>query len=553
MWRDAPMNLHWQARAYNTFALSTLSYIWQLESPPQHVIEETRSGIFTVARSPGNSASVGDMLHLKEAFALPVSFRSVEWSATAAQMRVVLADKGMQCWRAMTNEHARLERKWSTSEHGCGCAFMCDWYGRVFLRRLFANRQEVDSKHGNPEHIRLSRLPEDARTDEDPLWPKEIQRTYYTLLQNSDAYDPVDRIRKKMFRLHLEDNRVNGQPIGTARDNTPAGRSERSYRNLLSLSRVCTPRVQVAVWGWLWNRWATARRCMQGQRSMCRLCRSHDSEDSAEHLWWCPLVRQLLTTLNLDPGTMLGRRAWALACPSINSVEKLALLGMAIYAANTVAARLRHAASLVLGDAEILQALRQCVKESTKGHAQAIRILREVWMTDRSTSGMPKTGVCARGSDSWQHPVAVAKSLRRKAIIGRPAKVGANLFLEGTRSFILPRKSQRKLTPLMKELAAAVSNEWSMHRSWVATHAVVRTRGVCADFCAPQHGPFIGWWAPACLRMAVASQAFAAVSQAWVRAAFFSLFGHMVIGPRLVTGRPGPVFALAHHSDLFAW
>ena len=93
---------------------------------------------------------------------------------------------------------------------------------------------------------------------------------------------------------------------------------------------------------------------------------------------------------------MLGRRAWALACPSINSVEKLALLGMAIYAANTVAARLRHAASLVLGDAEILQALRQCVKESTKGHAQAIRILREVWMTDRSTSGMPKTGVCSR-------------------------------------------------------------------------------------------------------------------------------------------------------------
>ena len=93
---------------------------------------------------------------------------------------------------------------------------------------------------------------------------------------------------------------------------------------------------------------------------------------------------------------MLGRRAWALACPTINSVEKLALLGMAIYATNTVTARLRHAASLALGDAETLQALRQCVKESAKGHGHAIKILREVWTTDRSSSEASKNAVCAR-------------------------------------------------------------------------------------------------------------------------------------------------------------
>ena len=58
MWRDAPMNLHWQARAYNIFALSTLSYIWQLEMPPQHIVKQTRKGIFAMARGPGNYASV---------------------------------------------------------------------------------------------------------------------------------------------------------------------------------------------------------------------------------------------------------------------------------------------------------------------------------------------------------------------------------------------------------------------------------------------------------------------------------------------------------------
>ena len=190
MWHDAPMNLHWQARAYNIFALSTLSYIWQLEALPQHIVEKTRRGIFSMARGPGNFASTEDMLHLKEAFAMPVSFRSVEWCAIAAQMRVALADNGMQSWRAMSAEHERLEWKLISSEHGNGCPFMADWYRRSFLRKLVANRNEVDRLFGPPEDVRMSRLLESARNEEDPLWPKEIQRTYYTLLQTNAAYDP---------------------------------------------------------------------------------------------------------------------------------------------------------------------------------------------------------------------------------------------------------------------------------------------------------------------------------------------------------------------------
>jgi len=94
--------------------------------------------------------------------------------------------------------------------------------------------------------------------------------------------------------------------------------------------------------------------------------------------------------MNLDTNLMLGKRAWALACPSLDSVEKLALLGMGIYATNTVAARIRHADSLNLSETDTLQALRQCVKESVKGHGQAMKMLKEAWMENRQTSEIPK-------------------------------------------------------------------------------------------------------------------------------------------------------------------
>ena len=104
-------------------------------------------------------------------------------------------------------------------------------------------------------------------------------------------------------------------------------------------------------------------------------------------------MRQLVASLNLDTETMLGKRAWSLACPSINTMEELALLGICIYAANTVTARLRHASQLVLDEADALQALRQCVKESAKGHGPAIKILKEAWMADKQNSEIPKLHV----------------------------------------------------------------------------------------------------------------------------------------------------------------
>ena len=34
MWKDQPLGLFWDARVYNMFAISTLTYVAQLEDPP---------------------------------------------------------------------------------------------------------------------------------------------------------------------------------------------------------------------------------------------------------------------------------------------------------------------------------------------------------------------------------------------------------------------------------------------------------------------------------------------------------------------------------------
>ena len=72
------------------------------------------------------------------------------------------------------------------------------------------------------------------------------------------------------------------------------------------------------------------------------------------------------------------------------------------------------------------------------------------------------------------------------------------------------------------------------------------------------------WWASACHRTAGARLLSLSIfgghrlvtgrpAPAYFHAVFISSLGLMGIGPRLITGRPGSVFALVRISDLFAW
>ncbi len=45
MWRDRDIGMSWTTRAHNTFALPVLTYVAQLDTPPDWVIEADTEGI----------------------------------------------------------------------------------------------------------------------------------------------------------------------------------------------------------------------------------------------------------------------------------------------------------------------------------------------------------------------------------------------------------------------------------------------------------------------------------------------------------------------------
>ena len=217
--------------------------------------------------------------------------------------------------------------------------------------------------------MRAKRTSENAEPSEDDNWPAVLQRTYYEIQHGKALPDAVARIRYKLKRLELDDDRQNGEGVGSAWQRTPAGMADRSHKNLMALSGIATPRVQAAVWGWIWNKWATDRRTKQNRSSRCILCGREGTEDSGEHYCVCPLVAAVMRKRNLDPAKFMGRRAWGLASVTIRTEDELNTLGTVIYATNIISCRYRHnGRTNQTDDEEVIQALLQSKKEAVKGH-----------------------------------------------------------------------------------------------------------------------------------------------------------------------------------------
>ena len=79
MWKDQPLGLFWDARVYNTFALPTLTYVAQLETPPSWVLDGVIQSLESAAKGPQVWASAIDLWTLKEAFGLHASCKNLEW------------------------------------------------------------------------------------------------------------------------------------------------------------------------------------------------------------------------------------------------------------------------------------------------------------------------------------------------------------------------------------------------------------------------------------------------------------------------------------------
>ena len=68
MWKSESLGWQYSAAAYNTYAVTVLSYLAQLEDPPAETYSLEAIALRRAAVGPGNWASQEDLWHLRECY-----------------------------------------------------------------------------------------------------------------------------------------------------------------------------------------------------------------------------------------------------------------------------------------------------------------------------------------------------------------------------------------------------------------------------------------------------------------------------------------------------
>ena len=153
----------------------------------------------------------------------------------------------------------------------------------------------------------------------------------------------------------------------------------RAVEVLQVLPRLVPPRVLAAVWRLWWNGWCTARR-FQG-KGCCRLGCGGDAEDSIEHYCLCPRLAEFAWKFMRVPFHGLDycarRRQFLLldsVLPDPAHLTRCALKVAAMYSV------LNLARATGCDGTTACEALPQALRDSVRGHAQAMQIVDASWV-----------------------------------------------------------------------------------------------------------------------------------------------------------------------------
>ena len=101
-WSLPNWGLALSAKLYNTFVISVLSYIWQLQTPNTSMLIQESTLLKRLAPGPRHWIETVDLFRLDHMFGLPVGFRSIAYSSMAAKVRVFFNED--IDWQARRNE-----------------------------------------------------------------------------------------------------------------------------------------------------------------------------------------------------------------------------------------------------------------------------------------------------------------------------------------------------------------------------------------------------------------------------------------------------------------
>ena len=127
-----PTGLHYGTLTYNTFAISTLTYVSQLERPSATVKQTEKKALRKAVAGPAQWIMPEDLWYLEE-YGQQSSFKSIDVTARAAQVRTAV-------WEARSSgglrvrERARDLRSYLGSAEYLGRRrFWPDWYKRAHV------------------------------------------------------------------------------------------------------------------------------------------------------------------------------------------------------------------------------------------------------------------------------------------------------------------------------------------------------------------------------------------------------------------------------------
>ena len=393
-WLDHPIGLQFGARVYNVFAIFTLMYVAQLETPPGWVLQETRQALWKVAKGPYQWASEDDLWTLKEAYNFPLSFKNMEWSAIAAKIRVHHNDEGClpHCWCELAER--KLLRCVEHPEARHSAIAWKDWYGKAYLSNLGEARRSVDSicntnnENRGIEMLRKARRKTPKPLTEDKTWRKEVQKAAYAMLLARHANHPMNRIRHKLERWKLGSLTHARYFAGNALSALPARIAPRVNHNLKLLGKFCPPCVQAACISLVWNRWCTNWRFQKHSGHECLLGCGQSNGDRVEHYAVCQVTKQTCRQkLNLDDEKFASLPGLTLAHPEIKDQETLVTIALLTYGIYKVTNARRKDNTIPTTDS--MRAILQAVHYGVRGHTVSTKIFDNRWADNTRNKDLP--------------------------------------------------------------------------------------------------------------------------------------------------------------------
>ena len=239
IWAGRGHGLQYSALTYNTFAVSTLSYVAQLEQPPDWLYEEERMALKKVASGPRDWAGPDDFWHLKDGYGFCQAFKCIRWLAQAAQLRVYVCDKATLNKSELHDSVARTRQLMACPSVPYTRCIWKDWFARSFLLRLKDNFryfcQHICSGQASIDTILGYGRRSSAREQESRI-QGTLQRTAYNMICQRDNYDAEERVRNKQKRWYLSRRERHPHIQLNVRNSTPAWQAQRTHYTTCSYS-----------------------------------------------------------------------------------------------------------------------------------------------------------------------------------------------------------------------------------------------------------------------------------------------------------------------------